>query len=104
MRRLVGKLSHPGPRTKLKELDPPKEIGEQVDKLILGVYVACLDAPFCQTVTNEVVPHLDVLTPFMEHRVLGQRKGRLAIHPEFHCSNFSPEEITEQASKSGRLS
>jgi hypothetical protein len=104
VRRLVGKLSHPGPKTKLKKLDPPKGIGEQVHKLILGVYVACLDAPFCQTVTDEVVPHLDVLIPFMEHGVLGQHKGGLAIHPEFHCSNFSPEEITEQASKSERLS
>jgi hypothetical protein len=28
VRRLVGKLSHPGPRTKLKELDPPKGLGE----------------------------------------------------------------------------
>jgi hypothetical protein len=35
--RLVGKLSHPGPVTKLKELDPPKGLGEQVRKLIFGL-------------------------------------------------------------------
>ena len=28
VRHLVGKLDHPGPRAKLKELDPPKELGE----------------------------------------------------------------------------
>jgi hypothetical protein len=52
VRRLVGKLSYYGPGTKLKELDPPKGLGEQVRKLILGVDVARIDAPFCQTVTN----------------------------------------------------
>jgi hypothetical protein len=104
VRRLVGKLSHPGPGTKLKELDPPKRLGEQVSKLILGVDVARLDAPFCQTVTDEVVPHPDVLAPFIEHGVLDQRQGRLVVHPEFHCSNVSPEEITEQTSKPERLS
>jgi hypothetical protein len=102
--RLVGKLGHPGPGAKLKKLDPPKGLGEQVRKLILGVDVARIDAPFCQTVTNEVVPHPDVLAPFMEHGVLGQRQGRLVVHSEFHCSNVSPEEFTEQASKPERLS
>jgi hypothetical protein len=48
VRRLVGKFSHPRPGTKLKELDPPKGLSEQVRKLILGVDVACMDAPFCQ--------------------------------------------------------
>jgi len=46
MRRLVGKFDHPGPGAKLKELDPPKGLGEQVCKLILGVDVARLDASF----------------------------------------------------------
>jgi hypothetical protein len=98
--RLMEKLSHPRPRTKLKKLDPPKGLGEQVRKLIFGVDVACLDAPF----TDEVVPHPDVFSPFMEHRVLGQRQGGLAVHLEFHCSNVSPEEITKEASKPERLS
>ena len=30
VRRLVGKLNHPGPGAELKELDPPKGFGEQV--------------------------------------------------------------------------
>jgi hypothetical protein len=72
VRRLVGKLSHLGPETKLKELDPPKGLDEQVRKLILCVDVARIDAPFCQTVTDGVVSHSDVLAPFMEHGVLGQ--------------------------------
>jgi hypothetical protein len=63
---LVGYLGHPGPRAKLKKLDPPKGLGEQVNKLILGVDVARFDASFCQTVTDEVVPHPDVFAPFME--------------------------------------
>jgi hypothetical protein len=104
VRRLVGKLSHSRPRTKHKELDPPKGLGEQTPKLILGVDVARLDASFCQTVTDEVVPHPYVLAPFMKHGVHGQCQGGLAVHPEFHCSNVSPEEITEQASKPEHLS
>ena len=46
VRHLVGKLDHPGPGAKLKELDPPKGLGEQIRKLVLGVDVARLDAPF----------------------------------------------------------
>jgi hypothetical protein len=71
VRRLVRKLGHPKPRAKLKKLDPPKGLGKQVRKLILGVDVARLDVPFCQAVSDEVVPHPDVLAPFIEHRVLG---------------------------------
>jgi hypothetical protein len=74
-RRLVGKLSHLGPGIKLKKLDPPKGLGEQVRKLIVGADVARIDASFCQTVTDEVIPHLDVLAQFIEHRVLGQRRA-----------------------------
>ena len=61
----MGKLNHPGPRAELKELDPPKRLGKQVRKLVLGVDVACLDAPFLQTASDEVVPYPYVLTPFM---------------------------------------
>ena len=103
-RRLVGKLGHPGPGAKFKKLDPPKGLGEQVCKLILGVDVARLDAPFCQAVSDEVVSQPDVLAPFMEHGVLGQCQSGLAVHPEFHRSSVSPEEITEQSSQPERLS
>jgi hypothetical protein len=80
VRRLVGQLGHPRPGAKLKKLDPPKGLGEQVRKLILGVDVARLDAPFCQTVTDEVVPHSDVFASFMEHGVVGQ-PGRTGCPP-----------------------
>jgi hypothetical protein len=63
---LLDILSYPRPRAKLKKLDPPKGLGEQVRKLIIGVDVAHFDASFCQTVTDEVVPHPDVFAPFME--------------------------------------
>jgi hypothetical protein len=46
VRHLVGELEHPNPRAKLKELDPPKGLGEQICKPVLGVDVACLEAPF----------------------------------------------------------
>jgi hypothetical protein len=61
VRRLVGNLDHPGLGAELQEPDPPKRLGEQVCKLILDVDVACLDAPFLQTTSDEVVPHPDVL-------------------------------------------
>ena len=72
MRRLVGKLNHPGPKAELKELDPPKRLGKQVRKLDLGVDVACLDAPFLQTGSDEVVPHPDALAAFIKNGVLCQ--------------------------------
>jgi hypothetical protein len=65
VRRLVGKLDHPGPGTKLKELDPPRGLGEQVRKLVLG-------APLLQVASDEVVPHPDMLAPFMKNGVLCQ--------------------------------
>ena len=69
VRRLVGGLDHPGSGAELKELDPPKGLGEQVCKLVLGVDVAHLDAPVLQAASDEVVPHPDVLAPFMENGV-----------------------------------
>jgi hypothetical protein len=102
--RLVGKLDHPDPGTKLKELDPPKGLGEQVRKLVLGIDVVRLGAPFLQAASDEVVPHPDVLAPFMENGVLCQGQSGLAIHPELHRSSVSAEEITTQSSESERLS
>jgi hypothetical protein len=72
VRHLVGNLDHPGLGAELQEPDPLKRLGEQVCKLVLGVDVACLDAPFLQTASDEVMPHLDVLAPFMKNGVLGQ--------------------------------
>jgi hypothetical protein len=104
VRRLIGKLDHPGPGTKLKELDPSKGFDERVRKLVLGVDVACLDAPFLQAVSDEVVPHPDVLAPFMEIEVLCQGQSGLAVHPELHRSSVSAEKITKQSSEPERLS
>ena len=102
--RLVEKLNHPGPGAEFKELDPPKRLSKQVCKLVLSVEVACLDTPFLQTASDEVVPHPDVLTPFMENRVLCQGQSGLDVHPELHRSNVSAEEITKQSSEPERLS
>jgi hypothetical protein len=104
VRRLVGNLDHPGFGAELQEPDPPKRLGEQVCKLILGVDVAYLDAPFLQTVSDEVVPHPDMLAPFMENGVLGQGQSGLAVHSEFHHSSVSAEEITKQSNKPNHLS
>jgi hypothetical protein len=104
VRRLVGKLDHPGAGTKLKELNPPKGLGEQVCKLVLGVDVACLDAPFLHATSDEVVPHPDVLAPFMENGVLCQGQSGLAVHPELQHSSVSAEKITKQSSEPERLS
>jgi hypothetical protein len=72
VRHLVGELDYPDPGAKLKELDPPKGFSEQIHKLVLGVDVARLEAPFLQAASDEVVPHPDVLTPFMKNGVLYQ--------------------------------
>jgi hypothetical protein len=89
---------------KLKELDPSKGLGEQVRKLILDVHVARLDTPFLQAASDDVVPHPDVLAPFMENGVLCQGQSELAIHPELHRSSVSAEEITKHSSEPERLS
>jgi hypothetical protein len=102
--RLVGNLDHPGLGAELQEPDPPKRFREQVCKLVLGVDVACLDAPFLQIASDEVVPHPDVLAPFMKNRVLGQGQRGLTVHSEFHRSSVSAEEITKQSNKPERLS
>jgi hypothetical protein len=101
---LVGELDHPDTRIKLKELYPPKRLGEQIRKLIIGVDVARLEAPFLQAASDEVVPHPDVLAPFMKNGVLCQGQSRLDVHTEFHCPNVSVEKITKQLNKSKRLS
>jgi hypothetical protein len=101
VRHLVGELDHPDPGAKLKELEG---LGEQIRKLVLGVDVARLDAPFLQAASDEVVPHPDVLAPFMKNGVLCQGQSGLAVHPEFHRSSVSAEEITKQSNKPERLS
>src|SRR4051812_7699620 len=104
VRCLVGRLDHPNPGAESKERDPPKRLGEQVCKLILGVDVARRDAPFIQTASDEVVPHSDVLAPFVEHGVLRQGQSGLAVHHELHCGSVSTEEITKKSSKPEGLS
>jgi hypothetical protein len=104
VRHLVGELDHSDHGAKLKELDPPKGFGEQLRKLVLGVDVARLDALFLQVVSDEVLLHSDVLAPFMKNGVLCQGQSRLAVHPEFHCSSVSAEEITKQSNEPERVS
>jgi hypothetical protein len=91
----VGNLDHPGLGAELQEPDPLKRLGEQVCKLVLGVDIACLDAPFLQTASDEVVSHPNVLALFMKSGVLGQGQSGLAVHSKFHRSSVSAEEITK---------
>jgi hypothetical protein len=77
VRRLVGELDHPDPGAKLKKLDPPKGLGEQIHKLVLGVDVARLEVLFLQAASDEVVPYPDVLAPFMKNGVLCQDQSGL---------------------------
>jgi hypothetical protein len=72
--------------------------------LVLSVDVARLEVPFLQAASDEVVPHPDVLAPFMKNEVLCQGQSKLAVHPEFHHSSVSAEEITKQSNKPERLS
>jgi hypothetical protein len=101
---LVRELNHPDHRAKLMKLDPPKGLGEQIRKLVLGVDVAHLEAPFLHAASDEVVPHPDVLTPFMKNWVFCQGQSGLAVHLEFHRSSVSAKEITKQSNKPERLS
>jgi hypothetical protein len=102
--RLVRELDHPDPRAKLKELDPFKGLGKQIRKLVLGIDVARLKVLFLQAASDEVIPHPDVFAPFIKNGVLCQGQSGLAIHPEFHDSSVSVEEITKKLNKPKRLS
>jgi hypothetical protein len=51
-----------------------------------------------------VLPHPDVLAPFMKNRVLDQGQSGLAVHSEFYRSSVSAEEITKQSNKTEHLS
>jgi hypothetical protein len=97
-----GRVAHP--EAKLKKLDPPKGLGEQIRKLVLSVDVARLETPFLQAASDEVAPHSNVLAPFMKNVVLCQGQSGLAVHPEFHRSSVSVEEIIKQSNKPERLS
>jgi hypothetical protein len=88
-------LDHPDPGAKLKELDPLNGFGEQIRKLVLGVDVARLEAPFLQAASDEVVSHPDVLAPFIKNEILCQGQSGLAVHPKFYRSSVSAEEITK---------
>jgi hypothetical protein len=72
--------------------------------VVLGVDVARLDALFLQVVSDEVLLHSDLLAPFMKNGVLCQGQSRLTVHPEFHCSSVSAEEITKQSNEPERVS
>jgi hypothetical protein len=100
VRRLVRELDYSDPGAKLNELDPPKGLGEQIRRLIFGVDVARLEAPFLQAASDEVVPHPDVLAPFIKNEVLCQGQSGLAVHH----SSVSTEEVTKQSNKPERLS
>jgi hypothetical protein len=102
--RLVGELDHPDPGAKLTELDPPNGFNEQIHKLVLGVNIACLEVLFLQAVSVEVVPQPDVLATFIKNRILCQGQSGLVVHPKFHRSSVSAEEMTQQSNKPERLS
>ena len=63
-------MDHPNSGAQVLELDPPKGLGEKVGELILGVDVACLDAPLIQAAPNEVILDSDMLAALMEDWVL----------------------------------
>ena len=100
MRRLVGRLDHPGPGAELKKLDPPKGLGEQVRKLVLGIDVARLDASFLQAASDEVIPHPDVLAPFVENGVLRQGQSGLAVQSKLHRFSVPSRSPSSRASQS----
>jgi hypothetical protein len=103
VRRLVGELDHPDPEAKLKELDPPKGLGEQIHKLVLGVDVARLETPFFQAASDEVVPHPDVLATFMKIWFFARARADLLFTLSF-TAPMSAEEITKQSNKPERMS
>jgi hypothetical protein len=52
-----------------------------------------LDASIFQTAADEVVLDPDVLAPLMEDWILGQGKGRLAVHLQLHHLDVPAEEL-----------
>jgi len=65
--------------------------------------VVSLDAPILQAIPDEVVLDPDVLASAMEDWVLGNRKGRLAVHLELHHIHLAAQQLSEQPGQSQRL-
>jgi hypothetical protein len=100
--RLVGELDHPDPGAKLKKLDPPKGLGEQIRKLVLGVDIARLEAPFLQAASDEVLPHPDVLAPFIKTEFFARARADLLSTLSSTASvSLSRRSPSSQKSQSG---
>jgi hypothetical protein len=104
VRRLVGELDHPDPEAKLKKLDPPKGLDEQIRKLVIGVDVARLEAPFLQAASDEVVPHPNVLAPFMKMRLFARARSDLLFTLSSTALVSLPMRSPSSQTKSERLS
>jgi hypothetical protein len=97
VRRLVRELDYSDPGAKLNELDPPKGLGEQIRRLIFGVDVARLEAPFLQAASDEVVPHPDVLAPFIKMRFFARVRADLLSTTPVSLPRRSPSSQTSQS-------
>jgi hypothetical protein len=50
--------------------------------LLLCCYKTKLDPALINTLTDEMIPHINMLTPIVEDEVLAQRYSRLIIHQQ----------------------
>uniref|UniRef100_A0A0A9HE47 Uncharacterized protein n=1 Tax=Arundo donax TaxID=35708 RepID=A0A0A9HE47_ARUDO len=62
------------------EFHPPECLCENVSELVQRSDETGTDAPIIQAAPDEMIPQVDVLAAFMEHRILRQCQGRLAVH------------------------
>jgi hypothetical protein len=54
-----------------------------------------LHAPFFQTALDEVLLDPDVFASLVEDMILGQCKGRLAVHLELNYFSLSTKQLTQ---------
>jgi hypothetical protein len=61
------------------ETNTREGLGENVSELVAGADVLCTDLPSFNTLTDEMVLHLNVFAPIVKHRILAQLDGRFVV-------------------------
>jgi hypothetical protein len=66
----------------LLEVNTSQRLRQNIRHLLLCCYKTKLDPALINTLTDEMIPHINMLTPIVEDEVLAQRYSRLIIHQQ----------------------
>jgi hypothetical protein len=90
-------IHHADARAKLLEPNSSKGLGENVCELLAGSDMLDVDLPGVDAVTDEMVPHLDVLAPILKHQVLSQLDGGFVVDEDGSGTALFAGHVVQQA-------